>query len=263
MADEEIPGAGTPDPNASDSPEAAPPADAPEGSNEPGDADGDQVRISKQEYLVLKDARTREKQKDAELERIRAERTTPPPTPSAPEADDAEAAREHEQYIAYLRQVSRMKSTDPDAQAQIQNAKALLHVYDGAERARQEATAAEQRTLIRQELAAIPPARQDEVIEYMKATGVRSPKVALQLINGARHETLAEEVARLKEENATLRAGGTVKPTPSRIVGSPGGARTEAKHGSAISLDEYNARMAKDPAKTIAERQAGVFIIKV
>lgn len=263
MADEEIPGAGTPDPTASDSPEAAPPATGEEGSDQPGGADEDVVHISKQEYLVLKDARQREKQVTAELERTRAERTTAPPTPSAPETDDAEATREHEQYIAYLRQVSRMKSTDPEAQAQIQNAKALLHVYDGAERARNEATAAEQRTLIRQELAAIPVTRQDEVIDYMRQTGVRSPKVALQLINGKQYESLSEKNARLEKELADLRAGRTEKPTPSRIVGSPGGARTEAKHGSPITLAQYHERMAKDPATTIAERARGVFTIKV
>lgn len=257
--DEEIPGAGTTEEHPTDSPEAAPAGDPAAGSDDAGD---DSVRISKQEYLVLKDARQREKAAQAELERARAERTTPP-TAGAPDAGDADEEREREQYIAYLRQIAKSRSTDPEAQAQIQNAKALLHVLDGADRARREATEAEQRTLIRQELAAIPADEQDDVINYMRATGVRSPKVARQLIKGSQYETLAQKAARLEAELATLRSGNGTKATPTRIVGSPGGARTEPKHGSPISLAEYHKRMAENPAQTIADRKEGKFTVKV
>ena len=261
MLPEDTPGAGTSETPADEIVTDPPPAgDAPV-SDQPGDDDEGHVKISKQEYLVLKDARQREKEARADLDRERAARTTPPTPAAATTESDEATRREYDTYIANLRVLAK---SDPDLNgAANPTAKAILLMHDRTEAVTKRASEAENRQRIREEMTDVPTARRQEVFDYMQATGVVSPAVAYQLIRGGKeYETLAEKATRLEKELEAERAGRGVAPqrTPTRVVGGPA---LRGKGPEVLTVEQYNQRMRDDPDKTIADRRSGAFTIKI
>lgn len=251
MADER-PEAIEPDPagNGGGSPAAGEAAG--EGGGEGGEG-SKKVAIPEHEYNAIRGAREEAKALKEENARLKAEAEARrnPPTDHASEADKTRASIDtRRKYIARLEEAEKAGNED---------AGALLAVH-------RDMLEAEQRTLYRLQMADIPASERDEVKAFMQERGVAMPAVARQLMRGTKYETLEQENARLKSELDAAKKG---KPAAAavedtRIVGSPGGSRAPAaKKGEPIALAEYHKRMRDDPAKTIADRKAGVFTIKV
>lgn len=242
MADEPTtvdPGTETPTPVAE-----TPPA----GTETPTEGGEKPVSISAHEYGILRDARAREKALAEENERLKreAESRATTTTDTTREDDFQMTDAERKAYRAELKAAAKAGNRD---------AAALLVGIEAADEAR-----IERRNMrFEMELRDIPEAKRDEVKKYMQETGAPTPAIAYKLMRGGEAATLEAEVLRLKQENEALKKG---KPRVegTRIAGLPGASDDDGT--PAISLDEYNARMRKDPNKTIAERRAGKFRIK-
>ena len=146
------------------------------------------VTVPAAEYFGLVEKSRRLKDIEGEVERNHAERErrTTTDNRTSTVADDQRKALEEERVL--LQKLEWAASQGDDY------AKANLL-------AMRRSVAAEERNLYRSEMADIDKADRKEVEEFMAQRGIRSPKVAAELLRGgSKYETLAQENARLKAE---------------------------------------------------------------
>ena len=125
--------------------------------------------------------------------------------------------------------------------------------------------AAEERSLYRLELSEIDKEDRKDVESLMRERGIRSPKVAAELLRGgSRYETLAQENARLKAEIEKAK-----KPkaavTSTRIEGDTLAGRAKREGDTEyVSTEEYlkRTRDPKTKAATIAAMRAKTLRIR-
>lgn len=236
------------------------------GSEDEGQGGKKKVVIDQQEYISLKVGAERRNQIEAENERLKAERDTRNTTDDrVSEADDARNSLEDQQRQlendrAYLRRVEAFAKANPGPEGE--EARAALAVVRTAVAASERSIASEERVLYKLEMADIPKEKQEAVRKLIRETpGLRSPALAHRFLKGDEHETLAQENARLREENDKLKKPAPRAPEPIR-----GGTKSPTtKNGvEEITLDEYQARMS-DPLKyntTKRARDGGKLVIR-
>ena len=242
MADEETVTTGTETPP----PEAAEKAAA--GTEGAAGEGAEKVSISAHEYGVLRDARAREKALQTELDRLKAE-TESRTTPTTDTREDV-ASMTPAEVKAY-----KAKLYDSWKKGGSEDAGAVLASIISSE----QATASNRQIMFELQMRDIPEGKRDAVKKYMAETGAPTPGIAYDLMRGKEAPSLEQKVADLEKQLAEAKKGkGRVEGT--RIAGLPAGDVDDGV--PALTLDEYNERMRKDPNKTITERRTGKFRLK-
>ena len=222
----------------------------PPGGTEPpaGDDADAKVSISAHEYGVLRDARAREKALQAELDEVKkaAESRTTPTTDTREDVASMTPA----EVKAY-----KAKLYDSWKKGGSEDAGAVLASIISSE----QATASNRQIMFELQMRDIPEGKRDAVKKYMAETGAPTPGIAYDLMRGKEAPSLEQKVADLEKQLAEAKKGkGRVEGT--RIAGLPAGDVDDGV--PALTLDEYNERMRKDPNKTITERRTGKFRLK-
>ena len=244
------PEAGTDDATSTDGAVEAATVEAGEVGGKEGEDEGaasKKVTVPAAEYFGLVEKSKRLKDIEGEVERSRAERESRNTTDTRDSSFADEQRKAIEKDRALLQKLEFAASQGDDYAA-------------GNLLAMRRSVAAEERSLYRLEMADIDKEDRAEVEKLMSQRGIRSPKVAAELLRGgSKYETLAQENARLKAELEAAKVAkekDRPKPMATKIAGEGPAPKDKSEDGiEYVTGEEWLKRM-RDPKTSTKARAA-------